>query len=241
MKVSGKMVGEFFLIVTGVLVALMVEAALEDRKNDELRDEYYSRVQSDVAADKQAIEYRIEFFTSVMQFSQDTLDWLESDRPVDQDVLLASFYAAELWPFVPNLSTYQDLLSTGNIRLMDDIDFRTNLANYYNKADASRPGWNPSEEYRSIIRGVIPTRVQTQLRQHCRTTDKFDQKPTGFPPCSPEDIDYAEMTALFEPLKDDKAFREILTYRNSELGVMIYLLGQQTVFADEVLSRIRNQ
>ena len=241
MKDRGRMVGEFFLIVTGVLVALMVEAGLDERQDDALRDEYYSRVQIDVAADKLAVEYRIEFFVSVQQFSQDTLDWLESDRPVDQDVLLASFYAAEIWPFVPNISTYQDLLSTGNIRLMDDIDFRTSLADYYIKADASRPGWNPTDEYRSIIRGIIPTRVQAQLRQACPTTDNFDQKPTGFPPCFPEDIDYDEMTALFGPLKDDRALREILTYRNSELGVMLYLLRQQTVFADEVLSRIGNR
>jgi hypothetical protein len=241
MKVRGRMVGEFLLIVIGVLVALMVEAALDERQDDALRDEYYSRVRADIEADKLAVGHRIEFFIAVQKFSLDTLEWLESDRPLDQDVLLASFYAAEVWPFVPNLSTYQDLQSTGNIRLMDGIDFRTSLAAYYNKADASRPGWNPSDEYRSIIRGVIPTRVQSQIRQHCPTTDKFDLAPTGFPPCSPADIDYNEMNALYERLRDDRSFREILTYRNSELGVMIYLLRQQAVYADEVLSRIENQ
>ena len=241
MKDRGRMVGEFFLIVTGVLVALMVESALEDRKNDALRDEYFSRVQADVAADKLAVVNRIEFFVSVQKFSQNTLDWLESDRPVDQDVLLASFYAAELWPFIPNLATYQDLQSTGNIRLMDDIEFRTKLANYYNKANASRAGWNPSEDYRSIIRGVIPTRAQEAIRQSCPTTDKFDLEPTGFPPCTPAGIDYDVLNTLYEPLKDDADFREILTYRHSELGVMIYLLRQQVVFADQVLGKIENR
>ncbi|MCH8158940.1 MAG: hypothetical protein IIA08_03605 [Proteobacteria bacterium] len=131
MNQRGKMIGEFFLIVTGVLVALMVETAFEDRQDANLRDEYIARIQSDIESDKQAIEYRIEFFVAVKQFSQATLDWLDSDTAVDQEVLLASFYAAEIWPWITNLSTYEDLHGTGNLRLLEDIDLRTSLAAYY--------------------------------------------------------------------------------------------------------------
>jgi len=35
------MIGEFVLIVVGVLVALMVEATLDERQDNELRDEYF--------------------------------------------------------------------------------------------------------------------------------------------------------------------------------------------------------
>ena len=47
MNQRGKMIGEFFLIVTGVLVALMVETAFEDRQDANLRDDYITRIQSD--------------------------------------------------------------------------------------------------------------------------------------------------------------------------------------------------
>jgi hypothetical protein len=241
MKKRSRMIGEFLLIVVGVLVALMIETALDERQDDILREEYFSRVKTDIEADKQAVEHRIEFFIAVKQFSQKILDWLASGSPVDQDVLLASFYAAEVWPFVPNLSTYQDLQNTGNIRLMDDIDFRTSLAAYYNKADSSRPGWNPSEDYRRVIRGIIPHQIQTQMREYCPTTEAFDQESTGFPPCLLHDIDYDQLTALYEPLRDDRIFRQTLTYRNSELAVIIYLLTQQVAYADEVLARIENR
>jgi len=234
----GRIVGEFFLIVIGVLVAFTVETALDERQNEQLRDEYYSRVRADLISDKSAIESRIEFFELVEQFNQDILDWLESDAAVSQDVLLAAFYAAEVWPFVPNISTYQDLQSTGNIRLMDNIDFRTSLAAYYNKAGASASGFNPSEDYRQIVRGVIPSRIQAQIRVNCPTTDDRDQRPTGFPPCALANVNYEQLTALFLPLKNDDLIRQTLTYRTSELGVMIYLLSQQLQFADEVLQYI---
>ena len=234
----GRIIGEFFLIVIGVLVAFTVETALDERQNEQLRDEYYSRVHTDLISDMAAIESRIEFFKLVEQFNQDILDWLESDAAVSQDVILAAFYAAEVWPFVPNISTYQDLQSTGNIRLMDNIDFRTSLAAYYNKADASASGFNPSEDYRQIVRGVIPSRIQAQIRVNCPTTDDRDQRPTGFPPCTLANVNYEQLTALFLPLKNDDLFRQTLTYRTSELGVMIYLLSQQLQFADQVLQYI---
>jgi hypothetical protein len=166
------------------------------------------------------------------------LTWLQTDAVVDKNLLLASFYAAELWPFTPNLSTYDDLLSTGNIGMLDDIDLRMGLSAYYNKANTSRAGWDPSEDYREVIRGIIPNQIQGVLRQQCPTTDALADEPTGFPPCDLPVIDYEGLTRLFAPLKDDIAFRRALTYRHSELGVMIYLLEQQVVFADAVLAQI---
>lgn len=241
MNKRGIMFGEFFLIVIGVLVALMLETALEDRNNGALRDEYYARLLAELEIDKQAADYRIEFFRDVERFSQNTLAWLATDRPVDQKVLLESFYAAEIFPFEPNRSTYEDLLSTGNIRLVDDIDFRTQLAAYYNRADTARAGWNPPKDYRARIRGVIPAPIQAQIRQNCPTTGAHDLVPTGFPPCDLRDIDYNELTALFAPLKTDTALREMLTYRSSELAVVQYLLGQQSVRASAILTLINQQ
>ena len=238
MKQQTKLVGEFVLIVVGVLVALAVETALEDRHDAGLRDEYIARIKADVEADKRAIANRVEFFTSVQQFCNDVLYWLKSDAPVDQQVVLASFYAAEVWPFVPSSDTYQDLQNTGNIRLLDDIDLRTNLSAYYNKAKLSQSGWDPTEDYRAIIRGIIPNDVQRQIRENCPTTEALDQTPTGFPPCQLPDVDYELIARLFSPLKDDLTLYRTLTYRESEVGVMVYLLQQQLKLADDVLRQI---
>ena len=211
MKQQTKLVGEFVLIVVGVLVALAVESALEDRADDKLRDQYLSRL------------------------------WLDSDAPVDQRTLLASFYAAEVWPLAPNTSTYLDLHSTGNLRLLDDIDLRMKLAIYYNKAESTEAGMNPSENYRDWIRGVIPTSVQDLIRERCPTTDEKDLMPSGFPPCSLPEIDYDQIGQLFTQLRANPELRRVLTYRHSEIGVMIYLLRQQVRFANEAIQKLEAQ
>jgi hypothetical protein len=240
MNKRGKVAGEFVLIIIGVFIALMLESMMSERNDGELRTEYLSRIKADIVTDKQTFEYRIGFFAAVQQYSQDLLDWLQTDAPVDQSVLLAAFYAAEVWPSAPNISTYQDLQSTGNFRLIDSIDLRTSLFQYYIKADTSRPGWNPSDEYRKIIRGTIPSEVQAQIREACPTTDSDDVAPTGFPPCDLQNVDLEWMTALFAPLRNDTAFQRILTYRHSELGVMLGLYRQQVAFADNVLANFED-
>ncbi len=235
MNKNTKLLGEFVLIVLGVLVALAVETALENRKDGQLRDEYLSRLRGDIELDRLALNRRIEFFTDVQRFSGETLGWLGTDRDVDQEALLAAYYAAEIWPFLPVRNTYDDLQNTGNIRLLDDIDLRTRLSGYYNKANTSISGWTPSEDYRRIIRGVIPNDVQALIRQNCPTTLDFDQAPSGFPPCELPGVDYDELTRLFAALRADANFRRILTYRDSSLGAMIYLLTQQAQYADQLL------
>lgn len=240
MKSNGRLLGEFVLIVLGVLVALAVETAFEDRRDVELRNEYLSRLIVDFEADRLALERRIEFFTTVTDFSNDTRAWLETDKAVDQQVLLAAFYAAEIFPFTPNADTYQDLRNTGNIRLLDDIDLRTRLSAYYNKINQSQSAWAPSETYREIIRGVIPNDVQALIRKNCPTTDEHDQIPTGFPPCELPGVNYRELTELFEPLKTDVEFKRTLTYRASTVEIMVYLLTQQFTFADDVLAYLKH-
>jgi hypothetical protein len=241
MKQQTRLIGEFILIVVGVLVALAVESALEDRADDNLRDQYLSRLTQDLDADKVALEGRIEFFTEVQRFSQDVLNWLDGDAPVGQDILLASFYAAETWPLTPNTSTYLDLHSTGNLRLLDDIDLRMKLVTYYNKADSTEAGMNPSQDYRGWIRGVIPAGAQDLIRAHCPTTDEKDLMPTGFPPCSLPGIDYDQINQLFAPLRGNPELRRMLTYRHSQVGVRIYLLRQQVSFADEAIQQLDAQ
>jgi hypothetical protein len=102
-KQKTKLIGEFILVVVGVLVALAVESALEDRADDKLRDQYLSRLTLDLAADKSALQGRIDFFTDVQRFSQDVLTWLEGEAPADERLLLAcwtTLVCARKWPFI---------------------------------------------------------------------------------------------------------------------------------------------
>lgn len=109
-------------------MALMVDTWIEQRNDDNFRQEYLASLTDDLKTDQQNLANRISFFTDVHSFGLETLDDLQSEEPVNQDVLLAAYYAAENWNSAPVKNTYEDLQSTGNIRLFGDLDLRLVLA-----------------------------------------------------------------------------------------------------------------
>ena len=235
----GRIVGEFFLVVLGVLAALMVDTWIEERNDDNLRQEYLARLADDLEADRQRLEHRISFFTSVHSFGLQTLERLRSDGPVDQDAILAAYYASENYAFWPIRNTYEDLQNTGNIRLLDDIELRLALASYHSRASVART--NLTESYRKLVRGVIPWKIQAAIREHCPTTDQNDEVPTGFPPCTLPGISADEVNAVFAGLRAYPGIVEILTYRVSDVDVAVYLYQVEKQMVLGVLARLQNK
>jgi hypothetical protein len=230
---KGRIVGEFFLIVTGVLAALMVDTWIEARNDENLRQEYEARLLDDLRTDRDALAYRVKFFSAVRGFGTDTLDRIRSGEPVAQDALLAAYYAAEIFEFTPIENTYADLQSTGNIRLLQNIDLRLALASYHSRSavlTAAR-----STEYRAIVRGIIPFRIQKAIRKHCPTTDPSDAVPTGFPECSIPHVGGEEASRIFAQLAAHPGVEEILTYRVSEVDVSIMLYSVQKAAVQGVI------
>ena len=232
----GRIVGEFFLVVLGVLAALMVDTWIEQRNDDNLQQKYLERLADDLGADRQSLDYRISFFTSVHSFGLQTLANLQTDGPVDQDAILAAYYASENFAFRPLENTYQDLQSTGNIRLLEDIDLRLALASYYRKIRAE--GGDPSEAYRELVRGIIPWTIQAAIREHCPTIDDIGEVPTGFPPCKIPGISANEVNAVFQALRAHLGILEVLTYRVSDIDTKVYLFKAQRETALGVLAQL---
>jgi len=235
----GRVVGEFFLVVLGVLAALMVDTWIEQRHDDNLRQEYLARLADDLEADRQSLDYRISFFTSVHSFGLQTLANLQTDEPVDQNAILAAYYASENFAFRSLENTYQDLQSTGNIRLLEDLDLRLALASYYRKIRAD--GGDPSEAYRETVRGIIPWKIQGAIREHCPTIDDIGEVPTGFPPCKIPDMSADEVSAVIQALRAHLGILEVLTYRVSDIDTKVYLFKGQRETALGVLAQLSEE
>jgi hypothetical protein len=230
----GKLFGEFVLIVLGVLMALMVDTGIEQRSDDNLRQEYISRLTADIEADRLNLDRRIAFFKSVRSFGLQTLAWLRSDSPPDQVVLLAAYYASERWPFQPVSNTYEDLQSTGNIRLLQNIDLRMALASYHTDANRVQTGLDLPEFYREMIRGVIPPEIQTKIRKHCRALEISAQL-KEFPECNLQDIATSEVADVLASLRKQLNATEKLSYNVSEVEVAITLFEERAAQAKTIL------
>jgi hypothetical protein len=236
---GGRTIGEFVLVVLGVLVALMVDTWIEQRNDDNLRQEYLVSLTDDLKADQQNLESRISFFTSVYSFGLETLDELQSEEPVNQDTLLAAYYASENWNYAPVINTYEDLQSTGNIRLLGDLDLRLILAAYHTKAGSHAV--TLTQKYREIVRGIVPMRIQAAIRKYCPTIDDSGEIPSGFPPCTLPDLKEHEANDVFASLRAYPGIVKTLTYHVSQVDVAIYLYEGQKLSVLDILAQLEHE
>jgi len=241
MKSYGRLAGEFALIVIGVLLALMMESAIQRSDDDNLSRQYTERLIQDLEMDHANLQDQIEFFSQVRDYSNETLSWLRSDLPFNDDVLLASYLAAEIWPFTVLSNTYEDLQNTGNIRLLENMEIRTRLSLYHSTAsERALSGWNISQEYRSIIRGIIYPEIQNQIRTACPTTNDDDTEATQFDLCQISLAGNSGLADEFELMRESQTVLRVLSYRVSELDVALRLFEQQAKFAKSLSDLIEN-
>ena len=230
----GRIIVEFFLIVLGVLAALMVDTWMGERQDDNLRQEYMTRLADDLETDRQSLDYRISFYSAVRDFGIETLNRIQSDSQVEQEAILAAYYASELFLFRSLENTYEDMQSTGNIRLLADIELRLALASYYRKISAEAT--DTAEDYRRIVRGIIPWKIQAAIREHCPTIDEIGEIPTGFPPCKLPGVSNDEVNEVFQSLRTHPVLVNVLTFRVSDVDTSIYLFKAQKQTALSVLA-----
>ena len=149
--------GDFVVIVLGILAALAVDSWSEDRNNRQLEREYLARIQDDLRWDLEEVEIAIRVSldqaraaTSILielndplaetipPFS-DTIKATDFTTPVHEEGVYSKGHA--VWDavrsrsFVPRRGTYDELLATGRIIVIDDTKLRAAIIDYYSMVE----------------------------------------------------------------------------------------------------------
>ena len=128
-----RLLGEFLVIVVGVLVALWVDQLREARANAKLEVQYLQSLVTDLDADLTSFD-ETEAWMRRSEAAAATVLALYAGSPPTQnaDDLVTAVETAG-WQYVPSITrnTLDDLRSTGNLRLITDPDLRRAIADYY--------------------------------------------------------------------------------------------------------------
>ena len=151
-------VGEFLIIVAGVLVALGVDQWRGSMADRALEARYLQRLGADLASDTASSgEYQIVLETkaSVLRdlVSSDPLSRLLERENLMADLVYSQFKALQ----TNRATTFQELQSTGNMKLIQDLGLRGRITEYYMNFDhmseilSSSPG-----DYRRLFLEAMP-------------------------------------------------------------------------------------
>ena len=136
---------EFAVIVIGVLTALAVDQWRESAEEHALRDEYLAGLAEDIGDELTYLDYvadlsraRVRAADRILLFlghpagaSDSTLGYVAPTGFDPDSVVWDLSEAASMQFFVPEAVVWEDLMATGNLRLIDDPDVRRRVSRYY--------------------------------------------------------------------------------------------------------------
>jgi hypothetical protein len=167
-----RLAGEFFVIVIGVLVALGVDSWVKDRTDRTLEREYLERLLDDAQYDIREIAFidslgRVGLYAGTRLTASGGIDDLDGS-------LLVGLVLAAGAERQPDLSrgTYNELLSSGRIDLIQSSEVRVALAAYDRVILETQGVWtNMSPRLRNWALSRIPIPVWERRNSTCTGSD----------------------------------------------------------------------
>ena len=119
--------GEIILVVIGILIALQINNWNENRKNKVTEADYYCRILDDLELNEKLIDENYELTTNRIKLTKELIKDL-NNIPNDRSIILNKFTAALRHDVsVPSNITFEDLTSSGQLKLLTDIKLKNRL------------------------------------------------------------------------------------------------------------------
>ena len=172
--------GEIILIVAGILIALQISAWNEARRNAKLEIYYLNRIAAELNMD-------IERFIRSQNINEENSKKIREyitilNSPDSSDELLVTAHR-NLWRegyvtynrFSYSSTAFDELISTGNLRVITDSDLRVMITNHYRNFE-NRSLTQTSNEDRINSRSYLVERVNNNFEWKDHTADFFPER-----------------------------------------------------------------
>ncbi len=225
--------GEFFIVVLGVLVALWIENWNSDRKDHILEREYVSSLISDLELDDASIQDAMQFAEYVANNGRSVLKSIE-DRQITatpEDFVRSVNLTSYLRYPTYSRTTINDLMATGNLRLLRSEEVRDSIATYYSAIDYNTQ-WNESAREAQTLMTLITAAVL-----EVRHREFIDSERNAGAPWAPDtlDVSSAEAEEILEALIEHPDAKGLISYMIREQGATF---GRLTRIRGELLELI---
>ncbi len=130
-------IGEILLVVVGILIAVQINNWNEQRKENKLEQSYYCKLLEDVVQDIEQIHNQIIKTKDRLLGANEMLNLLQAENPPIEELMQKNLRAISLitYTFRPSLATYEDLKSSGNLKILRDHEVKKQVTDYYSMLD----------------------------------------------------------------------------------------------------------
>ncbi len=169
---------DFLIVVVGVFIGIQVANWNASRENARIAEEYIQRLQAEVRIENQTHQHVFDYLHTVRTYGIAALAAFKQPvETLDSAFLINLYQASQTWNYQPSLSTYNELLATGRISLITDLNKRKALSGYFlgRAGSANTIEKSAYAPYRTTIRSYMDSDIQMQVRNACGDNYTFSE------------------------------------------------------------------
>ena len=231
---------DFVIVVLGVFLGIQLGNWNAARQERALSAEYLRRIADDLGSDAATLELRIQGWQDTERDLEVIVGYLE-----DGDLagwtswkMAKRVYGQAGWtPFVPARTTYDELLSTGQIRLIRDPDLRRSVSDYYAGIEQYEPFYSFATPLREQVRRTFPLPLQRYIWTACRSEEAWRAGGDAGTECPPFE-DPEAIRAVLATLRAAPGLVEAFQYASSIQLVAIGAAQTDLANSRALLARI---
>ncbi|WP_421790389.1 hypothetical protein [Hyphobacterium sp.] len=229
---------EFFVVVSGVVIGFAITGWAENRAETARAELYLDRLAADLETNETRFLEARDFRASVRALGEEALRYASGQEmpPSDWHVIVAYFNASQAGGAEPVDATYREMVATGDLRLLRDLELRGELSAYYSNTGFARI-LNELPAYRETVRGVIPMDIQTYIWETCYASEagRYQRLIDCEPPATEAEI----LAELSIALMRDEALNRQLRFWVSNQYAALAIHESQVVTTEAVLAQLR--
>ena len=214
------MIGEIFIVIIGILLALQVDNWNETRQMEARAAEFRELLRESVATDMENIRIRMDFFGRVLEYGYQVEGGLTDHGGPDTEAkwqfIVQAFHVSQIWNFTQQTATYNEVQNPDILEFLGPQELLNALQRYYSEWPQQLAVLTGgTREYRDFSRSVIPMVLQKYMWDACYEISVLDVQ--DFIPCTAPHVDPAIIDEVYDTIRNDPSFRKILTRRLSTL------------------------
>jgi hypothetical protein len=234
---------DFLIVVIGVFVGLQVNNWNEARAEGERSRGYLSRIRAELVADMTELERHRGLWQKVVNEGYAASSYAETGArggATDWEILRSFLHASQSFQLTFVDTTYSELRSAGELRLIPDADLRSGLADYYVLVAARRGGLGPYQmlpEYREMVRGRMRSDIMQYYWRACYQQSAGVATFIDCPP--PEGV--TGIAEIIRQLAADQDMINALRYWADTQRMAVELAGLDLGRAQSLIDRVDDQ
>ena len=159
---------DFLIVVVGVFIGIQVSNWNEERASEKQALVLVERLYADLENDRAVLAIILEYQAVVKTYAVRAVSALNGDPSIsDEQFVIAAYQASQISTLWSYRSTYNEVLSTGQINLIKSTALKSKVLGYYSDDWAKQPLMTKVAPYREFIRGHMPFQIQDAIRKDC--------------------------------------------------------------------------